>query len=310
MLRCIKDTLLHKKKAATTTPPARNTPTDPPPSYSSTRAISSHSEQQIQHPRPSPRQEPYPLPPTSVPSTISSHSEERLQPWPLPPTSVPSTVSTLSEQHQDQEHDQVNPVVHETVNEPPTPDTSVPDPFTPKYVPYIDASPLKNNMFARNAGIYGRVNPDIMGGFGDDDNESVWLVDDEETAQNQECNNPSRPASSTNHPAQSNSRLSGPSSSHDSVAAQSQEPGPALPSNTQPAFRYQRPSLLNDDDFASSSLPSTTAVRETPSSQNTTPAPRRGYAPVAASILNLYDLGVENTEASTSNYRNDTNLRS
>ncbi|KAM0561716.1 hypothetical protein ACHAPJ_002885 [Fusarium lateritium] len=148
-------------------------------------------------------------------------------------------------------------------------------------------------MFARNAGIYGRVNPDIMGGFGDDDNESVWLVDDEETAQNKQ---------------QSNSRLSGSSSSHDTVAAQAQEPGPAPSSNAEPAFRYQRPSLLEDDDFTSDLLPSTTAVRKTPPSRDTTPAPRRGYAPVAASILNLGELGVENTDISTSNSRDDTKL--
>ncbi|KAJ4255588.1 hypothetical protein NW762_009585 [Fusarium torreyae] len=305
MLRCIKDTLLHKKKAVVTTPPAENQSTI-------TNSNNSNSNTPTELPPPYQR---YPLPPTSVPSTISSHSAEQLQhpprphqrPYPLPPTSVPSTVSTLSEQHQDQELDQVHPVAQETVNEPPTPtpDTSVPDPFTPKYVPYIDASPLKNNMFARNAGIYGRVNPDIMGGFGDDDNESVWLVDDEE---NQQHDSSSRPTSSANRPAQSNSRLSGPLSSHDSVAAQAQEPGPAPSSNAEPAFRYQRPSLLDDHDFTSDLLPSTTAVRKTPPSQDTTPAPRRGYAPVAASILNLGELGVEITDIPTSNSEDGTRL--
>ncbi|KAL7822269.1 hypothetical protein V8C26DRAFT_390525 [Trichoderma gracile] len=55
------------------------------------------------------------------------------------------------------------------------------DLYTTKYVPFVETSAMRNNMFVHAAtSHYGMVNPAIMSGFGDDD-ESIWLVDDEET---------------------------------------------------------------------------------------------------------------------------------
>lgn len=311
MLCCIRNKtsgIWHKRKAKTTTtstPPAPapalaltedhpttaigTIPTDSPPSYRS-------SDQQ---------QPTYPLPPISVPSTTSTASVNEQQPqnrrygrqffYPLPPTSVPSTVSSLSD-HQD--HQEL--MAQEPVTEPPTLNTSGTDPYTRRYVPYTDASPLKSNMFARSAGVYGRVNPDIMSGFGDDD-DSIWLVDDEETTEEQ-SHTPTDP------PAQLKPTPSGSSSSHGS-AAQSQQPvpTPTPSSSTRPAFRYQRPSFLDDEEFTSSSLPNTSAHRVTISSQKSIPATRRGYAPVAASVLNLPGVGVDHNKNDCSTDR-DTEL--
>ncbi|PNP54208.1 hypothetical protein THARTR1_05415 [Trichoderma harzianum] len=53
--------------------------------------------------------------------------------------------------------------------------------YTTKYVPFVETSAMRNNMFVHSANShYGMVNPAIMGGFGDDDDDSIWLVDDEE----------------------------------------------------------------------------------------------------------------------------------
>ncbi|KAL6885182.1 hypothetical protein HDV57DRAFT_417085 [Trichoderma longibrachiatum] len=58
------------------------------------------------------------------------------------------------------------------------------DAYTTKYVPFVETSAMRNNMFVHAAtSHYGMVNPAIMSGFGDDD-ESIWLVDDEETEEN------------------------------------------------------------------------------------------------------------------------------
>ncbi|KAL6864189.1 hypothetical protein J3F83DRAFT_742860 [Trichoderma novae-zelandiae] len=54
------------------------------------------------------------------------------------------------------------------------------DLYTTKYVPFVETSAMRNNMFVHAAtSHYGMVNPAIMSGFGNDD-ESIWLVDDEE----------------------------------------------------------------------------------------------------------------------------------
>ncbi|UKZ62868.1 uncharacterized protein TrAtP1_004100 [Trichoderma atroviride] len=57
------------------------------------------------------------------------------------------------------------------------------DSYTPKkFVPFVEASAMRNNMFVHPASShYGMVNPAIMSGFGDEDDDSIWLVDDEET---------------------------------------------------------------------------------------------------------------------------------
>lgn len=54
------------------------------------------------------------------------------------------------------------------------------DPYASKYVPFAEASVLRGNILSQPASHYGRVNASIMQGFGGDD-ESIWLVDDEET---------------------------------------------------------------------------------------------------------------------------------
>jgi hypothetical protein len=243
---------------------------------------------------PSYQDNPYPLPPNSIPSTIWTHLEHEQQPrrqpsYPLPPTSVPSTVSTLSNYQPNQDH----PTAQGHIEDPLEPD---PDPYTSRYVPYTDANPLKNNMFARQAGIYGRVNPDIMGGFGDDD-ESVWLVDDEETDQEQHRN-----SQNLLTPFESTSQLalwsSGSPSSHNSQTHLQQPgappaPAPAPAHFAQPTFHYQRPSFLdNDDDLVFGLSPDMVTTSGTTSNQNEELTPQSGYAPISASILDLTSLGV------------------
>ncbi|KAL5092005.1 hypothetical protein Trisim1_002394 [Trichoderma cf. simile WF8] len=59
--------------------------------------------------------------------------------------------------------------------------------YTTKYVPFVETSAMRSNMFVHSANShYGMVNPAIMGGFGDDDDDSIWLVDDEETEEDTE----------------------------------------------------------------------------------------------------------------------------
>lgn len=59
--------------------------------------------------------------------------------------------------------------------------------YTTKYVPFVETSAMRSNMFVHSANShYGMVNPAIMGGFGDDDDDSIWLVDDEETEEEAE----------------------------------------------------------------------------------------------------------------------------
>ncbi|KAM0381213.1 hypothetical protein ACHAPY_005416 [Fusarium culmorum] len=254
---------------------------------------------------------PYPLPPTSVPLTISTDPEHEQQPprqpsYPLPPTSVPSTVSILS----DDQHNQENPTTQEPVEEPPNP---VPNPYATKYVPYTDANPLKNNMFVNSASIYGRVNPDIMGGFGDDD-ESIWLVDDEEEdeidqGQQHDSQNPLTPTDSTSELAL---RPSNSSSSHNPETHLQQPgatPAPAPAPSAQPAFHYQRPSFLdNDDDLVSGSPPDTVTTPETISNEKGKSTLQRGYAPISSSILDLTDLGVEDVDTKSLDTRDHTEL--
>jgi hypothetical protein len=136
-----------------------------------------------------------------------------------------------------------------------------------------------------------------MSGFGDDD-DSIWLVDDEETTEEQ-SHTPTDP------PAQLKPTPSGFSSSYGS-AAQSRRPvhTPTPSSSTRPAFQYQRPSFLDDEEFTSSSLPNISADRVTISSQKSISTTRRGYAPVAASILNLPSVDVDHNKNDCNTDRN------
>ncbi|KAI5467019.1 hypothetical protein BGZ63DRAFT_341655, partial [Mariannaea sp. PMI_226] len=158
------------------------------------------------------------------------------------------------------------------------------DPFARKYVPFIEATPLRNNMLV-NAGIYGMVNPAIMGGFGDDsDNDDIWLVDDEETdeeAQRQSQNDDETPLDS---PRDVSLVLAPPTS-------EAQAPDAPPPESARPAFIYNTPSLLDDDDFTPLTPPAPVEVPPRPVTP--TPVVRRGYAPISASILNLTDLGID-----------------
>lgn len=252
--------------ADTTAPgPARNIPPPPlPPSYS--------------------------LPTTSLytPSAASARPEQNQQ---------EQEQDQDREQEQEQEQEQ-QPRVDQLLDQAPAHQPSAPDPFAPKYVPYIEATPLKNNMFAGNAGRYGPVNPDIMGGFGDDD-DSIWLVDDEEESdeeqRREQPNSQARTSNPLHTPSRPVSRHSdaSSSSSRTPAATQSFDSGPARNSSLRPAFRYHVPSLLDDDEFTSGTLSSTVATPETPPVQEASSAPRRGYGPVPASILNLTDLGVD-----------------
>ncbi|GKT99411.1 unnamed protein product [Fusarium langsethiae] len=258
----------------------------------------------------------YPLPPTSVPSTISTDLEHEQQPrqnpsYPLPPTSVPSTISTASD-YQHNQHNQDHPTTQEPIGDSLNPESDL---YTTKYVPYTDANPLKNNMFARRAGIYGRVNPDIMGGFGDDD-ESIWLVDDEEEEETEQERQHDSQIIPT--PTESTSQLalrpSGSSSSHNPETHLQQPgatpaPAPASAPSAQPAFHYQRPSFLdNDDDLVSDSSPSIVTTSGTASNQNGKLASQRSYAPISASILDLTDLGVEDVDTKFIDARDHTEL--
>ncbi|KAM0505608.1 hypothetical protein ACHAP8_001837 [Fusarium lateritium] len=253
---------------------------------------------------------PYTLPPNSVPSTISTDLEHEQQPrrqpsYPLPPTSVPSTVSTLSNYQHSQDHPAAQGHIEDTL-------APEPDPYTLRYVPYTDANPLKNNMFARQAGIYGRVNPDIMGGFGDED-ESIWLVDDEETDQEQQQH---RNGQTLLTPTESTSQLasgsSGSPSLHNSQTHLQQPgptPAPAPAPSAQPAFRYQRPSFLDNDNGLLFGPPHGIATTSgTTSNQNGELTSQRGYAPVSASILDLTPLGVKDFDTEPFDARDHAGL--
>ncbi|KAJ3536572.1 hypothetical protein NM208_g6661 [Fusarium decemcellulare] len=217
---------------------------------------------------------------SAVPGNNNSSFHNLSPPPPPPPYPSTSVISTASTQSEQQQQYQPEPTNQDPAEDPAAPDPPTSDPFAPKYVPYIEASPLKNNMFGGNAGRYGRVNPDIMGGFGGDD-DSIWLVDDEETdedRQRQQQETQSRNSSSLDHPSRTGSRQSGSSSLHHPASTQLQEPGPAPPStSSQPAFRYHMPSLLDDDEFISGNLSSTTSAPQ--------PPPRSKHHPGASAWL-------------------------
>ncbi|KAH7156957.1 hypothetical protein EDB81DRAFT_881251 [Dactylonectria macrodidyma] len=184
-------------------------------------------------------------------------------------------------------------------------------------VPNPNSSPPSNSMVT-NGGYYGRINPDIMSGFGGDD-DSLWLVDDEETDEEdrrQEDGDGEVPRETlTDTRSQRNSDTQAETASHRSQRSQQsqrshrssredmpidqappqviQEQAPSAPSpeSAPPSFRYSVPTLLDDDEFASLS----TTTPETPPLEPT-PARRRGYAPISAAILNLTNMDVDDLE--------------
>ncbi|KPM44312.1 hypothetical protein AK830_g2230 [Neonectria ditissima] len=278
-------TVFRKKKAPTST--------DPPPDYSSVTTTDTTNTD---------------LNTTFSTLTTNARDREAVPPAPLPPS--PPLAPLI-------QREPTPPLELETpVAEPvdPTPEPAHSDPFAPKYVPYIEASPLKNNMLV-NAGIYGHINPDIMGGFGGDD-ESIWLVDDEETDEEQQGHDEdedeatretlaetgSQHNSDTRSEAQSRQSRSSHRSQRSRTSSreevplildplQQQAPSAPNPMSAQPAFHYNTPALLDDDEFASFS----TTTPETPPS-NRTSMPRLGYAPISASILDLDDMAIDDFE--------------
>ncbi|TFA99438.1 hypothetical protein CCMA1212_008746 [Trichoderma ghanense] len=135
------------------------------------------------------------------------------------------------------------------------------DLYTTKYVPFVETSAMRNNMFVHAAtSHYGMVNPAIMGGFGDDD-ESIWLVDDEETEEG---------------PAGRREREEDESEEEERKVDEEEEPDVALPPASQPptvpsvseaasmagpqtGFRYRiNYALFDDDEFAASQGEDTT----------------------------------------------------
>lgn len=125
-------------------------------------------------------------------------SDETLQPTTIesipPPSTESSAVSVRSSlrdlvppdidellQAQPLESETEAELQPEPSQEPETaPAAQEPDPYASKYVPFAEASMLRGNILSQPASYYGRVNASIMQGFGGDD-ESIWLVDDEET---------------------------------------------------------------------------------------------------------------------------------
>ncbi|KAK7422126.1 hypothetical protein QQX98_001869 [Neonectria punicea] len=280
-------TVFRKKKAPTTT--------DPLPDYSSVTTTDTTSTNHNTNTN---------LNTTFSTLTTNARDHDSVPPSPpLPPLTQRQSTPPI----------ELEGPVAESVNDT-TPDPPESDPFAPKYVPYIEASPLKNNMLV-NAGMYGRINPDIMGGFGGDD-ESIWLVDDEETDEEQErqdededeatretlAETGSQHNSDTRSETQSQRSLSSPRSQRSRTSSreevpltqdplQQQAPSAPNPESAQPAFHYNAPALLDDDEFASFS----TTTPETPS-PNRTSMPRRGYAPISASILDLENMDLNDFE--------------
>lgn len=244
---------------------------------------------------------------SSIPTTITDPPPLTFNPprplTPRPPTPIPSPqlqgldlpTSPLPEhQRTDPEVDQGQ--VPEPLS-PPSPHPQERYPYTPRYVPYMEASPLKNNMFGGSAGVYGRVNPDIMGGFGGDD-ESIWLVDDEETDEDEQWDkgkgrdNSSQLEQRTGTQSSNQSQHTVSSSSRSSTSTHQKGSGPSSAGPARPTFSYHRPAFL-DDDFTSCTTSTTlSSTPLTPPTPTAPFAPRRGYTPVSASILDLGGLDV------------------
>lgn len=239
-------------------------------------------------------------------------------PAPAPaPISQPATVVDLL--HFDPEPVVAEPVADEPVaDEPAVQDSSV-DPFAPKYVPFIEASPLRNNMFATQNSRYPRVNADIMGGF--DDSDSIWLVDDEETdPEDEERRNQQQQQQQQredqvveSEPESENEEDEEPERTTQEDVQLTFEPvSPIQPTGATagvapPAgFRYHTPLLLDDDEWNTS--PVTTEAPETQSSESATTTTstattstdsttqKRGYAPISSSIMDLSNLGLAEDE--------------
>lgn len=265
-----------------------------------------------------------PLPPDPVinprPKKTRRTSAPVTAPVPVPapaPISQPATVVDLL--HFDPEPVVAEPVADEPVaDEPAVQDPSV-DPFAPKYVPFIEASPLRNNMFATQNSRYPRINADIMGGF-DDDSDSIWLVDDEETdpedeeRRNQQQQQQEEDQAVESEPESENEEDEELERTTEEDVQLTFEPvSPIQPTGAtagvapHTGFRYHTPLLLDDDEWNTS--PVTTEAPETQSSESGTTmtttttttstdstTQKRGYAPISSSIMDLSNLGFPEDE--------------
>ncbi|EWG42978.1 hypothetical protein FVEG_04643 [Fusarium verticillioides 7600] len=129
-----------------------------------------------------------------------------------------------------------------------------------------------NDMSAQNSSFYGRVNSAITSGFEEDSSATA--------VQNR-----------TNKPQESSS----------SNAAQSQAYDTAPVPLTQPLFRCQRPSFLDDFDFTAESPHDIVIAPGFISALS----PRRAHHSASASILNFADFDLENTDTKISDIRHD-----
>ncbi|RFU81306.1 e3 ubiquitin- ligase ari9 [Trichoderma arundinaceum] len=163
------------------------------------------------------------------------------------------------------------------------------DPYAAKYVPFVETSAMRNNMFVNPASShYGTVNPAIMSGFGDDD-DSIWLVDDEET--DQEAENTKKSVEGEEEEGEEEEEIEG--EEQEGEEEEDVEPHVSLPPTIQPppatsaletpsttspqtGFRYRiNLALFDDDEFTTpqeeTSLPSV-ATHETPNTGPPAPA--------------------------------------
>jgi hypothetical protein len=156
--------------------------------------------------------------------------------------------------------------------------SNAPQKHNPKQRPHIQQPRQQskvtrtNNMVPKNASFYGRVNPAIMGGVGDDEGATA---------------------------VQNRRSKSQGSSSRNTAQSQAYDTTPAP--STQAPFRYKRPSFLDDFDFTAESRRDIVVARGATSAS----LPRQGYHPTPASILNFTDFDLENTDTKISDTRHD-----
>ncbi|KAH6606692.1 e3 ubiquitin- ligase ari9 [Trichoderma cornu-damae] len=190
------------------------------------------------------------------------------------------------------------------------------DSYAAKYVPFVETSAMRSNMFVNPASShYGMVNPAIMSGFGDDD-DSIWLVDDEET--DEEAGNAKRTIEGDDEEegweeGEEEGGEEGRRGEEEEEEEDEAEPDVSLPATVQPppgstepetapttspqtGFRYRvNLALLDDDEFTSSlqeTGPASVAVDEAPTSYPPSPA------------VDAHPMGDSLSVASASRHRN------
>jgi hypothetical protein len=152
------------------------------------------------------------------------------------------------------------------------------DLYTTKYVPFVESSAMRNNMFVHAAtSHYGMVNPAIMSGFGDDD-ESIWLVDDEEAEEGPTVKREGQELREGEDDEREGEEREEMGEDEPDVARLSTNQPPTVPilpeaasmAGQQTGFRYRiNYALFDDDEFASSreeeTTPTSVSVGRAPS---------------------------------------------